>query len=97
MLAQLSVWPLDKPHMSEDVAEVASILDGCDVTYEVGPMGTLIEGDWAEVMSAVEACHRAVREKHARVLTSLTIDDDPNHPRSLAEAQAKADQAATAK
>jgi len=89
MLAQFSIWPLDKPHMSHEVAQIASILEDRNVTYELGPMGTSIEGEWSEVMSAVEACHRAVREQHARVLTSITIDDDTQRPQSLAQAKSK--------
>jgi len=88
MLAQFSVWPLDRPHMSEDITEVNELLNQFNVNHQVGPMGTTIEGDWQQVMAAVEACHNAVREKHERVLTSITLDD-ARGPQSMSEATAK--------
>jgi uncharacterized protein (TIGR00106 family) len=89
MLTQFSIWPLDNPHMSGDLTEVAHILDTTGVHYEVGPMGTTIEGEWSDVMQALRACHEAVRQKHSRVLTTITIDDDATRPLRMAEATAK--------
>lgn len=89
MLAQFSIWPLDEPHMSRDVSEAARILDEFGLRHEVGPMGTTVEGEWDEVMSALRACHEAFRSRHQRVLTTIVIDDDVTRPLSAGEAVAK--------
>ena len=36
---------------------------------------TSVEGDWEQVMGAIKACHQALAGKHARVITTITIDD----------------------
>jgi uncharacterized protein (TIGR00106 family) len=89
MLAQFSIWPLDDPHMSSDLARVAEMLDRMGSKYQLGPMGTTIEGSWPEVMKAIEACHQQVRDSHDRVLTTITIDDDSTRSQNLAEPAAK--------
>lgn len=89
MLAQFSIWPLDNPHISKDIANVAQVLDQTGVHYEVGPMGTTIEGEWNDVLSAIQACHEALRTAHRRVLTTITIDDDSTRPLTMNEATAK--------
>jgi uncharacterized protein (TIGR00106 family) len=89
MLTQFSIWPLDDPHMSQDLTEVTHILDTAGVRYEVGPMGTTIEGNWPDVMQVIRACHDAVRKTRSRVLTTITIDDDTTRPLHMDEATAK--------
>lgn len=53
-------------------------------------MGTVIEGEWEEVLTAVKVCQQRIREKHQRVLTSITIDDDATRPQSIHSANNKA-------
>jgi len=38
-------------------------------------MGTIIEGDWDEVLTIIKKCHAEVRGLSERVVTSITIDD----------------------
>lgn len=90
MLAQFSIWPLDDPHLADDMEEIAEVLDGLQVHYEIGPLATTIEGDWKAVLGAVQACHTAVRASHRRVLTTVTIDDDATRPQSLSKSCAAA-------
>jgi uncharacterized protein (TIGR00106 family) len=75
MLAQFTVHPMDETHLSKDVAQMMEILDKEDVKYCLGPMATAVEGSWEHVMSAIRCCHDAMRERHARVVTTITIDD----------------------
>jgi uncharacterized protein YqgV (UPF0045/DUF77 family) len=51
------------------------ILDKEDVKYCLGPMATAVGGNWEHVMSAIRSCHDAMRQTHARVITTITIDD----------------------
>jgi len=89
MLAQFSIWPLDNPHMSKDIADITTVLDQCEVEYEVGPMGTTVTGEWQDVMDAIHACCQVARRDHQRVLTTIMIDDDATRRQSLHEGVAK--------
>jgi uncharacterized protein (TIGR00106 family) len=75
MLAEFSLFPLDQTHLSGEVAKVVEALEEAGLEYRLGPMGTSIEGDWDELMGAIKACHQAVADHHARVITTITIDD----------------------
>lgn len=89
MLAEFSIWPLDDPHLSKDVATATEVLDKAGVNYKVNAMSTTVEGEWDDVMNAVRACHQAIRTRHARVVTTITIDDDATRRLNMAEATAK--------
>lgn len=74
VIAFLSVAPVRKGSMAEDVARAVAALDDHPVTYETTPMGTTIEADdVSDLFDAVEAAHRAVEGD--RVSTFLKIDD----------------------
>lgn len=81
MLAQFTVHPMDETHLSRDVAQMLEILDKEDVKYCLGPMATAVEGSWEHVMSAIRCCHETMLTKHARVITTITVDDrqEPRH------------------
>jgi uncharacterized protein (TIGR00106 family) len=85
MLAQFAVHPLDETHLSKDVAQMLEILDKEDVKYCLAPMATAVEGKWEHVMSAIRACHDAMRQKHERVITTITIDDRKGQSHHLDE------------
>ena len=89
MLAQFSIWPLDNPHLSRDINDVAQVLGQSRVRYEVGPMGTTVEGDWHSVMEAVHACHKFLRGSHQRIVTTITIDDDATRSLKMENATSK--------
>jgi uncharacterized protein (TIGR00106 family) len=85
MLAQFTVHPMDETHLSKDVAQMMKILDREDVKYCLGPMGTAVEGDWYHVMSAIRSCHDEMLKRHARVITTITVDERKNRPHHLHE------------
>lgn len=85
MLAEFTIYPTDDTHISEDLAKVVEILEDCGVRYQLGPMGTAIEGEWEQVMAAVRQCHEATTASHDRVVTTITIDDRKHHPHHLNE------------
>lgn len=76
MLAEFSIVPIGKTEsLSTYIAEVLKIVDSSGVAYQVGPMGTTLEGDWDEVMGVIRRCHDKMREFSDRVLTRVSIDD----------------------
>ena len=43
--------------------------------YQTHALGTLVEGEWDELMELVKKCHMLLREDFERVYTRITIDD----------------------
>jgi uncharacterized protein (TIGR00106 family) len=78
MLAEFSIVPIGVgDSLSAKIAHVVEIVEKSDLQYRLNPMGTVIEGEWKEVMSVIEKCHVAVLDECSRVVTSIRIDDRP--------------------
>ncbi|MFO8109075.1 MAG: MTH1187 family thiamine-binding protein [Thermoplasmata archaeon] len=76
MLAEFTIVPLDKGEsLSGYVSEILEIVDSSGLEYRLTPMGTIVEGDWDEVMSLVKGCHMHMRGYSKRVSTSVKVDD----------------------
>lgn len=76
IVSEFSVVPVVdgslRPYVEAAVAEIA----GSGLKYEVGAMGTTVEGEYDQVMEAIKQAHRAVLAKGAgRVLTIIKIDE----------------------
>lgn len=91
MLAELEVIPIGTKtaSLSKLLAEVAKLVDQSGLDYRVGPMGTVIEGEWDRVMNLVKQCHQVILRSSDRVMTSVKIDDrkDKPGPRILQKVQ----------
>lgn len=76
MMVQLSILPIsEERHLAEPIAKAVKIIHDSGLEYRLTPMGTLIKGEWQEVMAVVRKCHEAVREDFDRVKTHIKIDD----------------------
>ena len=75
VLLEFSMSPLDKgDSLSPYVARSLDIIDKSGLPYQLTPMGTIIEGEWAEVMAVVTACFDRMRQDCGRISTSIRID-----------------------
>ena len=59
------------------MAQVLDLVDRSGLDYKLTAMGTLIEGEWDEVMRLIKECHLLMRERAPRVVTWIHIDDRP--------------------
>ena len=79
VVAEISVVPLGtgSTSLSQYVAACMKILDGRkDVSYQLTPMGTVIEGSLDKVLEVARQLHEVPFTQGAlRVLTTLKIDD----------------------
>jgi len=77
MLAELSVFPLDKggKGLSHYVAGAVKIIEESGLDYEVHAMGTLIEGPGDKVFEVIRKCHENMAAECNRVVTNVKIDD----------------------
>ena len=57
VLLEFSMTPLDKGEsVSQYVSRSLEIIDTSGVDYRLNPMGTVLEGEWDEVMGVVRQC-----------------------------------------
>jgi uncharacterized protein (TIGR00106 family) len=79
VVAEISVVPLGtgKPGVSEYVAACCDLLENIKgVSYQLTPMGTILEGSFDQVLEAVRKVHEVPFTLGAlRVITTLKIDE----------------------
>jgi len=82
MLAELEIVPIGttSASLSGLLVQVAKLIDQSGLDYRVGPMGTVVEGDWDRVMQLAKACHQSMLSSAQRVITTIRIDDRSDKP-----------------
>ena len=60
--------------VSAHVARILDVIDKSGVPYQLTPMGTILEGEWDEVMGVVTACFRTLEPDCARIGVTLKVD-----------------------
>jgi uncharacterized protein (TIGR00106 family) len=77
MLAFFSIVPMGGGDASvgERVAEAIEVVADSGLEYQVTAMGTLVEGEWDEVMAVIRRCFDVLHEHADRVTCTLKIDD----------------------
>jgi uncharacterized protein (TIGR00106 family) len=86
MLAEFSVTPIGAGvSVGKYVAECLKIVDESGLDYRFNPMGTVVQGDFDDVMALIAKCHKAVRKKCKRVSTVIKIDDRKGAEGALTE------------
>ncbi len=75
VLLEFSMSPLDKgDSLSQYVARSLDIIDKSGLPYQLTPMGTIIEGEWEQVMAVVTSCFDRMSQDCGRISTSIRID-----------------------
>ena len=76
MLAEFTIFPIGEGvSLSKYVSRSLDLIDKSGLSYRINPMGTVVEGDWDEVMELIKKCHMAIGEDTQRVSTTIKIDD----------------------
>ena len=75
VLLEFSMFPTSMGESkSAYVARILDIIDQSGVAYQLTPMGTILEGEWADVMAVVTACFEAMRADCPRIEVALKVD-----------------------
>lgn len=75
ILLEFSMSPLGKGEsVGKYVARSLDIIDKSGVPYRLNPMGTVLEGEWDEVMAVVQRCYNRMRKDCNRISCSIKID-----------------------
>lgn len=86
MLIEFSIIPIGAgSSIGDRLAEVLKIIDESKLPYKVNPMGTVVEGEWDEVMNLVKKCHDSVMKTGERSVTTISIDDRKGKPDRIEE------------
>jgi len=75
VILEFAIFPMDKGQdLAEHVARAMDIIDKSGVPYQMSPMGTLLEGEWEDVMGVVTACFNDLKAVSDRVYTAIKAD-----------------------
>lgn len=75
VLAEFSMFPTDKGEsVSQYVSQVLKVIDDSGLTYQLTPMGTILEGEWREVMAVMTACFEKLQPQCRRISVNLKVD-----------------------
>lgn len=76
VMVEFSVVPLGRgASVSAVIARVMKVVMESGVPYKANPMGTVIEGEWGDLMGLIKKCHDEAMKDADRVVTSIKIDD----------------------
>lgn len=74
-LMEFSMFPVDKGvHLGEYVARCLEIVDDSGLDYRINPMGTVVEGDWEDLVKLLTDCFRALEADCERVSVLAKFD-----------------------
>ena len=75
VLLEFSIAPLGKGEsVGADVAECLRIVQASGLDYRLHAMGTILEGEYDEVMDVVKRCFEKLRASHGRVTCTMKLD-----------------------
>jgi uncharacterized protein (TIGR00106 family) len=76
MLLELSVIPLGRGRsISGDIPDMVRIIDSSGLDYRLTAAGTILEGNWEQVMDVAQKCHAEMRKRTEPVVTFMNVDD----------------------
>lgn len=80
VLLEFSMSPLGKGEsVGKYVARSLDIIDKSGVAYRLNPMGTVLEGEWEEVVSVVQRCYERMKKDCNRISCTIKIDYRKGH------------------
>ena len=76
MLVEFRVLPVGTGEETKElVAKTVALIEKSELDYQLTAMGTLLEGQWEEVMFVIQKCHEEVKKFAERVVTEIVIDE----------------------
>ena len=75
VLLEFSMSPLGKGEsVGKYVARSLDIIDKSGVDYRLNPMGTVLEGEWDEVVGVVTQCYERMKKDCSRISCTIKVD-----------------------
>ena len=80
VLLEFSMSPLGKGEsVSKYVSRSLDIIDKSGVDYRLNPMGTVLEGEWDDVMGVVKQCYERMKKDCPRISCVMKVDYRKGH------------------
>jgi uncharacterized protein (TIGR00106 family) len=74
-LMEFSLMPLDKGvSLSSYVARTLTIVEESGLEYRLNPMGTVVEGEWEELLILMTKCLRDLERESDRIILQVKFD-----------------------
>jgi len=84
VLLEFSMSPLGKGEsVGKYVSRSLQIVDKSGVAYRLNPMGTVLEGEWDEVLDVVRQCYERMKKDCTRISCTMKVDYRKGHRNSL--------------
>ena len=84
VLLEFSMFPLDKGEsVSQYVTRSVDIIDRSGLAYQTHSMGTILEGEFDQVLDVVRRCYEAMAADCNRIECSIKIDARKGGPGRL--------------
>ncbi|TAL67031.1 MAG: MTH1187 family thiamine-binding protein [Bacteroidetes bacterium] len=75
VLVEFSMFPTDKGEsVSPYVSQVIDLIDKSRITYQLTPMGTILEGSWDDVFGVITTCFKILEPQCNRIYSSIKVD-----------------------
>lgn len=75
VLAEFSMFPTDKGEsVSAYVSQILDVIDASGISYQLTPMGTILEGSWDDVFKVISECFRVLQPQCSRISTTIKVD-----------------------
>ncbi len=75
VLLEFSMSPFGKGEsLSPYVSRILDVVDKSGIRYKLTPMGTILEGEWEDVISVVTDCFNELEKDCNRISTNIRID-----------------------
>lgn len=74
-LMEFSIIPLDKgDSFSPFVARILRVVEDGGLEYRLTPMGTVVEGEWTELLALLDRCFRELEKDSGRIYLQAKFD-----------------------
>ena len=74
-LMEFSIFPLDKGvSLSKHVARSLTIVEESGLEYRLNPMGTVVEGEWGDLLNLLTRCFRDMEKDSERISLQIKFD-----------------------
>ena len=75
LLLEFSMSPMDKGEsVGQYVCRSLNLIDQSGIDYRLNPMGTVLEGEWDEVIGVVKQCFERMSTDCNRITCTIKID-----------------------
>lgn len=82
VVAEISAFPIGEGEsLSQSVAEAVKVIKESGLKYQIGAMGTAVEGEWGQIIKLFTKCRDKLIASHNRIYLMLKIDErkSPTH------------------